>query len=343
MYLVDASDATHCKAFPTILTKAAMKWYDGLPLRSVANFNDLARKFLTRFFIQKDKTKHALSLLGVKQMVGETLRDYIERFNKACLKIQSLPTEVIIMGLVNGLREGPFSHSISKRYPTSLNEVQERAEKYINMEKNSRLRESPLRSFLPFSSRDKEREPKKKEDPNIQKPRKYNNYTFPRVSLVDVYREICHTEKLPPPHPIKHKKAGSRTEYCEYHKLYRHSTNECYDLKNIIEKLAGEGRLDRYLADRSDDPRKRRRDEEGGQPERPPHTPERHIHMINGGFVGGKMSKSSQKRRLKEVYQVGESSQLTDLPTISFIKKDAQGLLSGHDDPIVIKRPKDIP
>ncbi|KAL4276104.1 hypothetical protein AHAS_Ahas20G0173800 [Arachis hypogaea] len=31
MYLVDASDATRCKAFPTTLTKATMKWFDGLP------------------------------------------------------------------------------------------------------------------------------------------------------------------------------------------------------------------------------------------------------------------------------------------------------------------------
>ncbi|XP_057719256.1 uncharacterized protein LOC130933650 [Arachis stenosperma] len=114
MYLADASDATRCKAFPTILTKSAMKWFDSLPPKSVTSFDDLARKFLTRFSIQKDKVKHAPSLLEVKQEVGESLRDYMERFNKACLKIQDLPTEAVIMGLVNGLREGegPFSQSI---------------------------------------------------------------------------------------------------------------------------------------------------------------------------------------------------------------------------------------
>ncbi|KAL4381279.1 hypothetical protein AHAS_Ahas04G0117600 [Arachis hypogaea] len=30
MYLAEASDATHCKAFPTTLTKVAMKWFEGL-------------------------------------------------------------------------------------------------------------------------------------------------------------------------------------------------------------------------------------------------------------------------------------------------------------------------
>ncbi|XP_016192854.1 uncharacterized protein LOC107633769 [Arachis ipaensis] len=164
MYLADASDATRCKAFPTTLTKAAMKWFNSLPPRSVTSFDDLSRKFLMQFSIQKDKVNHAPSLLGVKQEVGEPLKDYVERFNKACLEIQDLPTKAVIMGLVNGLREGPFSQSISKRHLTSLSDVQERAEKYINMEENARLRELSWRSGYPHSSREKEREPKKKEE-----------------------------------------------------------------------------------------------------------------------------------------------------------------------------------
>ncbi|XP_072084458.1 uncharacterized protein [Arachis hypogaea] len=137
MYLAGASDATLCKAFPTTLTKAATKWFDTLPPRSVISFDDLSRKFLTRFSIQKDKPKHAPRLLGIKQEIGETLCNYIERFNKACLGISSLPTEAVIMGLVNGLKEGSFSQSISKRHLGSLNEIHERAKKYINIEENS--------------------------------------------------------------------------------------------------------------------------------------------------------------------------------------------------------------
>jgi len=144
------------KAFPTTLTKTAIKWFDNLPPRSISSFDDLAKKFLAIFSIQKDKTKHAPSLLGIKQGDRESLCNYMERCNKACLDIQSLPTEAAIMGLINGLREGPFSHSISKKHPTSLNEVQERAEKYINMEENSRLGEASKSGFS-YSSRDKDK------------------------------------------------------------------------------------------------------------------------------------------------------------------------------------------
>ncbi|KAL4371593.1 hypothetical protein AHAS_Ahas06G0181300 [Arachis hypogaea] len=110
------------------------------------------------------------------------------------------------MGLVNGLREGLFSQSISKRHLTSLSDVQERAEKYINMEENARLREPNWRLGHSHSSKEKEREPKKKEEASPERPRRYHSYTPLRVFLVDVYREICHTERLPPPRPINNKR-----------------------------------------------------------------------------------------------------------------------------------------
>nr|XP_025703012.1 uncharacterized protein LOC112803757 [Arachis hypogaea] len=237
------------------------------------------------------------------------------------------------MGLVNGLREGSFSQSISKSHLTSLNDVQERVEEYINMKENAILREPnwwPGHSHL---SKEKERESNKKEEIGMKKLRRYHSYTPLKVSLVDVYRKICHTKRLPPPRSIKNKKGGSRSDYCEYHKMYDHPTNDCYNLKNVIEKLAREGRLDRYLVERSDNHGKRKRDDSDRR-NPPPQTPERHVHMISGGFGGGGLTKSSRKRHLKRVYQVGNET--PDLLTISFTKEDGQGIIPGHDDPVVI-------
>ncbi|XLU71123.1 hypothetical protein S245_030176, partial [Arachis hypogaea] len=147
----------------------------------------------------------------------------------------------------------------------------------------------------------------------------------------------CQTEKIPPPRPLKSKKGGGDwTEYCEYHRIYGHPTNECFDLKNIIEKLVRKGRLDRYLANNSNELRKRRRDEEVGRTERPPCTPERHVHMIEGGFAGGGVSKSSHKSHLKEIYHVKGVKGAPELPTITFTKEDAASVILGQDDPMVI-------
>ncbi|XP_072062073.1 uncharacterized protein [Arachis hypogaea] len=58
--------------------------------------------------------------------------------------------------------------------------------------------------------------------------------------------------------------------------------------------------------------------------------------MINGGFARGGISKSSCKRHLKEIYHVGEGDGSPDLPTISFTKEDAAGIILGHDNLVVI-------
>ena len=107
------------------------------------------------------------------------------------------------------------------------------------------------------SYRDRDKESKRKEDRQGEKIKKYHNYTPLRASLVEIYKEVCHTEKIPPARPLKGKRGGgNRKEYCEYHRVRGHATNECFDLKNIIEKLVREGKLDRFLATRDDDQRK---------------------------------------------------------------------------------------
>ncbi|XP_057734356.1 uncharacterized protein LOC130949728 [Arachis stenosperma] len=110
----------------------------------------------------------------------------------------------------------------------------------------------------------------------------------------------------------------------------------CFNLKNVIEKLARDGQLDWDLANKADEPRKSRRDEEVGRVKRSPHTPKRHVNMINGGFAGGRISKSSRKGYLKEVYHVGEGDRSPDLPTIIFTQEDATSIIPGHNDPMVI-------
>ncbi|MED6148536.1 hypothetical protein PIB30_054050 [Stylosanthes scabra] len=124
----------------------------------------------------------------------------MERFNKACLKIINLPTEAAVMELVNGLRDGPFSQSVSKRHPTSMSEIQERAEKEPEIKKN--------------------KEGRRESDREYSKVRKYHFFTPLRTSLLEVYRDICNVKKLPTPRPIRSKSAGNKSDYCGYHRLY---------------------------------------------------------------------------------------------------------------------------
>ena len=58
--------------------------------------------------------------------------------------------------------------------------------------------------------------------------------------------------------------------------------------------------------------------------------------MIHGGFAAGGISKSSRKRYLKEVCHVEGEEEALNIPAITFTEEDASGIITGHDDPMVI-------
>ncbi|XP_019235474.1 PREDICTED: uncharacterized protein LOC109215817 [Nicotiana attenuata] len=82
-YMVQLIQSTgQLTLFPFSLMGEAMEWLKKEPANSIHNWDDLARKFLMKFFPTK-KTKSLRSqILGFQQRDGETLRQAWERFKK---------------------------------------------------------------------------------------------------------------------------------------------------------------------------------------------------------------------------------------------------------------------
>lgn len=81
---------------------------------------------------------------------------------------------------------------------------------------------------------------------------------------------------------------GDKNLFCQYHQSTRHSTEVCWQLKDMIEKNVQNGELMHYMAGRErplpqqDGDRARHLDQ---QPERDEH-PQRVVDGISGGSVG---------------------------------------------------------
>ncbi|KAJ0970927.1 hypothetical protein J5N97_018886 [Dioscorea zingiberensis] len=72
-----------CRAFPKTLTGIAYDWFRSLPLESIASFRRLTELFFRRFANRRRQMKNPVLLLRCKQMEGESLRDYLDRFREA--------------------------------------------------------------------------------------------------------------------------------------------------------------------------------------------------------------------------------------------------------------------
>ncbi|KAL2512955.1 Uncharacterized protein Adt_18555 [Abeliophyllum distichum] len=112
-------DAIACRAFPMMLRKDAREWFDMLPPRSISSFADFASKFAICFSSSACKKKTAMGLMQVIQDKGETLREYMSRFNRATLGIKNLQMPSVVTALLSGLRNHGFRASLSKKPPES--------------------------------------------------------------------------------------------------------------------------------------------------------------------------------------------------------------------------------
>ncbi|GKU99600.1 hypothetical protein SLEP1_g12423 [Rubroshorea leprosula] len=217
MRIQNANDAMMCKVFPATLKSTARRWYHKLPRHSIDSYSQLAKLFSNKFASQREIKHTATELMQVNQKEGESLRDYMQRFNKATLEIDNIPNTIYLSALLHGLKHGRFLDDLLENPPRTWNEVNDRSASFILSEdfqlskrrvddKQSKSQEQPPR-----------REEKKKQKVNEQwgKPA-----DFPKAD---------------------------KSNHCDYHRTYGHNTEDCQHLKDELEFLARNGKLEGYV------------------------------------------------------------------------------------------------
>ena len=81
MALATNSNELLCLAFPSTLKGPAAQWFHALKPRSVGDFKELSRQFISQFVGMLDRPKPETQLLTVWQRKGESLKDFINQFN----------------------------------------------------------------------------------------------------------------------------------------------------------------------------------------------------------------------------------------------------------------------
>jgi hypothetical protein len=96
-------DEIACRAFPLTLKGVAKDWFTGLPPKSVGTFKELGRLFLTQFLATRKRKKNATCLLTMRQGKEESLKDFMLRFNKEKLEVDSPDDKTILNALMQGV------------------------------------------------------------------------------------------------------------------------------------------------------------------------------------------------------------------------------------------------
>ncbi|XP_061365838.1 uncharacterized protein LOC133309116 [Gastrolobium bilobum] len=220
------------------------------------------KKFLLNFAINKKHPKSEFALGKIRQQPGETLQRYLNRFKDAALQVPELQENVHVHLIVAGLDGASrLAKSVYKDRVRTLEEFRNRSKKYLELDQmeieNAQSKEgkriSPRRRGS--TPKGKERIDNKKKDPRARIPDnrdrvgRYEKYTPLNVSRSQIWREVAMTEmkKVERPRPIFDRGGLDKSKYCAFHDGPGHTTDQCWDLRDAVEKFVRDGRLSQYM------------------------------------------------------------------------------------------------
>ncbi|XP_025630328.1 uncharacterized protein [Arachis hypogaea] len=253
-----------CRAFPTYLDGTALLWFSKLPEGSISSFEELARSFIDYFAAARIYV-HGSDYLGtICQGPQESLKDYLTRFADATMEIPDLDPAVHLHAIKASLKPRKFRETITVTKPKTLEEFRERAAGQMEIEE------------LCEAEKADRRQPKKEESRTIRSadykdPRKtfkltpkFDNYTRFNTKRERIIKEILNAKIIKPP-----VKAGNyqdqrfvdKTKHYAFHQKYGHTTDECIIAKDLLERLARQELLDKYIEGRKHKENRTDRDE----------------------------------------------------------------------------------
>ncbi|XP_015960566.1 uncharacterized protein LOC107484525 [Arachis duranensis] len=250
MFFNGASEPILCRAFPTYLDGSALLWFSKLSAGLISSFEELARSFIDYFTASRIYVHGTDYLSTIKQGQHESLKDYMTQFAEATMEIPDLSPKVHLHALKSGLRPGKFQETITVSKPKTLDEFQEKAAGQMEIEELREARKTDKQQ----PRREEEKTFRSQSSKELKKPFKLNpkfdNYTQFNTKREDIIKEILHAKMIKPPNRAgnyQDQRFVDRPNHCAFHQKFGHTTDDYVAAKDLLERLARQGLLDKYV------------------------------------------------------------------------------------------------
>ncbi|XP_030945911.1 uncharacterized protein LOC115970414 [Quercus lobata] len=243
------------KAFPTTLKGPIRIWFSRLTPNSISSFKELSTQFASHFIGGHRYKKSTTCLMNIKQREDEMLRSYITRFNKEALSIDEANDKILVATFTNELWKGKFLFSLYKNDPKTMSDVLYRATKYMNAEDALLAHEEKPKKRERQEEAQQDRGRKmarigdKRDDRRFEPPTgRFTNFTPLNTSIDQFLMQIKDEGALTFLGKLKGDPSKRpRDKYCCFHRDHGHGTFYCYDLKQQIEALIRQGKLQKFV------------------------------------------------------------------------------------------------
>ena len=168
---------------------------------------------------------------------------------------------------------------------------------------------------------------------------KFTSFTLLIAPIDQVLMQIKDEGALTFPSKLKgDPNKRSRDKYCRFHCDHGHDIADCYNLKQQIETLIRQGKLQKFVSRKRADPPQEQPPQRDNKRPKPPLGD---IRMIVGGTTAAGSSKKACKTYLRMVHNVQLTGSVPRMPridnlVIEFLEEDARRLYHPHDNALVV-------
>ncbi|KAM1294462.1 hypothetical protein ACFX2H_014377 [Malus domestica] len=277
------TDEERCLLFPSTLSGGALNWYCRLPHKTVDSFEELRKLFVAQHIFQTDRLHSADDLYTIRQKPDESLRKYAGRFSHEYSRCAEADDKTALKGFTAGLRDCFFKYMINANTWKTYSEVMAQAYNHASAEARTYQGKPPTTTPYQQVGSGSQIQPNEKtstfqkaavpppallntlpryrhDNPRPQAvntvgqvrvrtaptPR-YEAYTPLNTICVAIYLSIAHLIPKPKPRHLDYKPTKNTGTFCCYHEHKGHDCEKCITLRDHIEDLAREGKIDQFL------------------------------------------------------------------------------------------------
>ncbi|KAG5523151.1 hypothetical protein RHGRI_035089 [Rhododendron griersonianum] len=238
------------REFSKSLTDKAYSWYANLAPNSILSWEDLVKKFYSKFFYVEDRLT-TLQLMKVTQRPSEDLNAYVRRFRELSVDVQEPISEDRLAKIcVDGMQPAFKPHLVTHHFPDfsalyeaarNLNETVEPPLPPPRYQHSSRGRHLGSRQTAYAASEPPPNQgwgyPAKR--PKYNEPPPLPVTAAEAQAFLDAWVQdskvvLPEARKEPTRRDMEH------PDYCIYHRMVRHPTKDCWGLRNLFEKFVME-------------------------------------------------------------------------------------------------------
>ncbi|XP_021766151.1 uncharacterized protein LOC110730641 [Chenopodium quinoa] len=280
--------------------------------------------------------------MAVEKRLDESLRDYIRRFNNETNTIPKLQQEIVVMALMNDRNNCEFKHYLTWKSLPTLVAAFNKAHDYIKSEELLKTsnrampidkNQHPSDETTSGSNRSRAPSPvrgggSRHEVKGAREPARYNNFTPLNTLRAAIYLVNQNREDWLKDNIEELIRIGYLTQY----RLHSGGGQPPIPFRQI-EYQQPEIRNDRQQGGMN----------QQGDGRQPPLSSGKNIvvDVITGGLVhegttSGARKSLSKHRHIVNPLDVDNRSRPSDIPSVTFTKGDARGIVFPRDDPLVL-------